>query len=316
MKPNLRSVDLNLLTIFDAIMQTGKLSSAADQLGMTQPAVSNALSRLRLTFDDDLFFRSRHGMVPTPRSHELIEPIRHALSLIEGTLEGNSDFDPDNSSRTFSLAIGDFGETVLLPALLARISHYKGDVKIRSYPELESTSYELVKQGQLDFYFDYKPPKDARLKSCKFTTDELVVIARNNHPKIRGSLSREAFLDARHIILNHRHSGPSLLENILREASPIPRKSVVEINQYVAVPGLVSSSDCIATLPKRMAEHFAQRESIQILPLPYRTKQTTTWLIWHRGMEKDKGHQWMKQILLEAAGTQQSERQLLNRSVK
>ncbi len=304
MKVNLRSVDLNLLTIFNAIMLTGKLSSAAEQLGMTQPAVSNALARLRLTFDDELFMRSRNGMIPTPRANELLEPIRHALSLIENTLDSRADFDPDISSRTFRMAIGDFGETVLLPALLAELSTYRGDLRIRSYPELESVSFELLKQGQLDFYFDFKRPKDERLNACRHTRDELVVIARKNHPRLRNTLTKKEFLDAEHIVLNQRHSGPSLLENILREDSPIPRKAVVEINQYAAVPGLVGSSDCIATVPKRMAEHYAQREAIQILPLPFRVKQSTTYMIWHRGMEKDLGHRWLKDVMLKLAGTE------------
>ncbi len=299
---NLRNVDLNLLTIFDAIMQTGKLSGAAEKLGMTQPAVSNALSRLRLTFDDELFLRSRYGMTPTPTANALVGPIRQALSLIETTLEDGADFDPDDSSRTFNLAIGDFGEIVLLPALLARLSEYGGDLRIRSFPETDQSSFELVKQGQLDFFFDYRRPHHEHLASCTFAVDDLVVIARKNHPKFRESLTKKDFLDAEHIVLNQRHSGPSLLEAILRQDSPIPRKSVVEINQYVAVPSLVGSSDCIATLPRRMADHFVHREPIQIFPLPFKVKQTTTYMIWHRSMERDRGHQWLKKVMLELAG--------------
>lgn len=304
MKFNLRNVDLNLLTIFDAIMRTGKLSGAADELGMTQPAVSNALSRLRLTFDDELFLRSRYGMVPTQKADGLVEPIRQALSLIGNTLDDSADFNPDESARTFNLAIGDFGEIVLLPALLARLQAYRGDLRVRSYPEVDATTYDLVKQGQLDFYFDYRRPRDDQLSSCKFTTDELVVIVRKRHPVLRGALTKKDYLEAEHIVLNQRHSGPSLLDGILRQDSPIHRKAVVEINQYVAVPSLVSSSDCIATLPRRMAEHFVARESIQILPLPFKTKQATTYMVWHRSMEKDQGHQWLKNVMLELAGAQ------------
>ena len=302
MQINLRSVDLNLLTIFDAIMQTGKISAAAKQLGMTQPAVSNALGRLRLTFEDELFLRSRYGMTPTPKARELFEPVREALALIESTLAARASFDPEESSRTFNLAIGDFGEIVLLPALLKRLGAHQGDLRIRSFPELDSSSYDLVKQGQLDFYFDYRPARHEQLDSCPFTTEELVVIARRDHPSLRRTLTRKQYLDADHIILNDRHSGPSLLERVLRQDSPIPRRSVVEINQYVAVPGLVSCTDCIATLPRRMAEHFAQREPIRLLPLPFRTKQSTTHLIWHRSQEKDPGHQWLKGVMLEIAG--------------
>jgi len=303
MKVNLRSVDLNLLTVFDAIMRSGKLSGAADKLGMTQPAVSNALARLRLTFDDELFLRTRYGVTPTPRAEELLGPIRDALSLIESTLDGGLRFDPDKSSRTFRLAIGDYGEVVLLPALLQRLSGFRGDLKIKSYPELDETSYDLLKQGQMDLYFDYKPPRDEQLKYCELGEDEVVVIARQDHPRFqKKTLTKKEYLEAEHIILNYRHRGLSMLENILHHDSAIGRKAVAEVNQYIAVPGLVASSDCIATVPRRMANHFATREAIRILPLPFRMKRSTTYMIWHSGLEKDRAHQWLKQLVLELSG--------------
>ncbi len=305
---NLRNIDLNLLTVFDTIIRTGKLSAAADQLGMTQPACSNALARLRLTFNDDLFIRTRYGMTPTQMAEDLAKPIREALGLIEGTLGGGAAFDPDTSTRTFKLAIGDYGEIILLPPLLNLVRQYAGDLTIKSYPELETSSLDLVRQGQIDFYFDFKAPTDKQLLFCELSEEETVVIARKGNPRYTSTISRKEYLDADHIILTYRHQGLSMLDALLRQEGPIPRKSVAEVNQYVAVPGLVAKTDCIATVPKHMADYFAKREAINIFPLPFKMPKSKTYMIWHRSMESDKGHQWLKEIILKLGSGPNAER--------
>jgi len=301
MKVNLRSVDLNLLTVFDAVMREGKLSDAAVKLGMTQPAASNAVSRLRLTFDDDLFIRTRQGMVPTPKAKELIGPIREALELIQGSLDPSSDFDPDVSERTFKLAIGDYGEIILLPALLSIFSQHQGALRIQTFPEMDKTSYELVKQAQIDFYFDYKPPVDEQLDFCQIGEEEVVVIARKGHPTITTKLSQKDYLDANHVILDFRHHDLTMLEDLLRVKKRIPRKAMAEVRQFVSVPELVTKTDCIATVPRKMAEYYSKRDEINIFPLPFKIDKGKAYMIWHKAMNRDKGHQWLKNNIIELA---------------
>ncbi len=282
---NLRSVDLNLLTVFAAVMEHGKLSGAAEHLGMSQPAVSNAVARLRLTFKDELFIRSRHGMLPTQRAKEIIAPVLQALEIVQSALNPESGFDPNQSSRTFKLAIGDYGELILLPALLSIFSQFKGDLQIQTYPEVNSESFELVKQGQIDFYFDYKPPIEEQLDYCQVGEEEVVVITRKNHPIFKTHLSHDDYLNARHIILKFHHSSLTMLEDFLRINKRIPRKVMAEVRQYVAIPGLITQTDCIATVPKKMAEYYAQHQAIKIFPFPFEMEKTKTFMIWHKAMD-------------------------------
>lgn len=298
---NLRSVDLNLLTVFDAVMEKGKLSEAAEMLGMTQPAVSNAVARLRLTFKDELFIRSRYGMVPTAKAKELLQPIRQALSIIQDTLDPSNEFDPNLSARTYKLAIGDYGELVLLPILLGIFSQYKGKLKIETYPEMDKTSFEQVRQGQLDFYFDYKTPQDEQLDYCHVADEEVVVIARKQHPKIGNTLSQQQYLKAQHVIIKYQHHQLTMLEDFLRSSKPIARDVVAEVCQYIALPGLVSNTDYLATVPRRMAEYYGQIYPIKILPLPFKTPKTKAYMIWHKSMNQDKSHQWLKDQILTLA---------------
>ncbi len=296
---NLRSVDLNLLTVFAAVMEHGKLSGAAEHLGMSQPAVSNAVARLRLTFKDELFIRSRHGMLPTQRAKELIAPVLQALEIVQNALNPENTFDPNQSNRTFKLAIGDYGELILLPALLSIFSQFKGDLQIQTFPEVNNESFELVKQGQIDFYFDYKPPIEEQLDYQQIGEEEVVVITRKNHPIFKTHLSHDDYLNAKHIILKFHHSSLTMLEDFLRINKRIPRKVMAEVRQYVAIPGLIMQTDCIATVPKKMAEYYAQHQAIKIFPFPFEMEKTKTFMIWHKAMNQDQGHQWLKQKTLD-----------------
>ncbi len=298
MSINLRSVDLNLLTVFDAVMEHGKLSHAADSLAMSQPAVSNAVARLRLTFHDELFIRSRHGMVPTQRANELIIPVRQALKMVQSALSPENVFNPNTSNRTFKLAIGDYGELILLPALLSIFSQYRGALQIQTHPEVNLQSFELVKHGQIDFYFDYKPPIEDSLDYCQIGEEEVVVIARKNHPVFKKSLSHDEYMDALHIILKFHHHSLTMLEDFLRINKRIPRKVMAEVRQYVAIPGLITHTDCIATVPRKMAEYYATREAINIFPFPFEMEKTPTFMIWHKSMNQEQGHLWLKEQIL------------------
>jgi len=306
MKVNLRSVDLNLLTVFDAVIQEGKMSAAAQALNMTQPAVSNAVARLRLTFDDELFIRSRYGMSPTPKASELIGPIREALNIIRATLDPSVEFDPASSTRAFNLAIGDYGELILLPALLRIFSECGGDMSIHTYPEHDDESLQLVKQGKLDFFFDYHPPQGDQLDYCAIGEDEVVVIARNNHPQLKGKLTKKDYLAGKHVVLKQGDQSATLLDMLWEDQTLAPRKVMAKVRQYVAMPGLVTQTDCLATVPLRMAEQYAQSYALTIHPFPFNLSTVTSYMIWHRSLARDKGHRWLKNIILDLARTTSS----------
>ncbi len=301
MTASLRGIDLNLLTVFDAVMREESFSRAAGTLGMTQPAVSNAVARLRHTFDDPLFVRTRYGMTPTERASELIGPVREALGILQETLDSATAFDPARSNRTFRLAMGDYGELILLPALLRLFGDCGGDMTVQVDPESDVDSLAGLKRGAVDFFFDYRPPDDAQLDACSLGDEEVVVIARQAHPLAGKRLTKKTYLAAKHVVLTQRDASRTLLESLWPQHESIPRKVMARVRQYAAMPSLVVQTDCLATLPRRMAELSAQRFPLEIYPLPFSSRRVPSYMIWHRSRARDKGHRWLKQAIQEMA---------------
>lgn len=298
MKLNLRSVDLNLLPVFDAIMTEGQLSKAADKLGMTQSAASAALSRLRLSFNDELFVRTRQGMVPTPKAEELIQPVREGLSKLGAAFESTKHFDPSQSSRVFKLVLGDFGEIMLLPSLISAFEKLGPHLSIQTYSDRDIKNIELAKKSQIDFFFDFRLPDDPNLDYCELLKDELVVISKKDHPNIHKRLSKKQFLAEKHLTYTHHHHHIAGLEKMFGAEQGISRKVLAEVQQVLAIPQLVCRSNGIATLPKRLAQHFSLSHDIKIYPFPFDTGEIPGYMIWHKSLNQDKAHQWLKQLLL------------------
>ncbi|MEX1666571.1 LysR substrate-binding domain-containing protein [Zhongshania arctica] len=300
MKLNLRSVDLNLLTIFDAIMSCGQMSKAATQLHMTQPAASHALKRLRQTFNDELFIRTRQGMKPTARATEIAPAIREVLAKIIDTLDVGNIFEPRESDRIFKIAFGRYGELNLLPQLLNKVQEFDTDIRIHSHTDDQQTGIDLVRDGIIDFCYDFIPPEDKRLDFCPFRNEEIVVIARKNHPRIKTEISLSQFFSEKHIVMTFGNDRRELLEKFMAEQGG-KRQILTEVNQYLAVPTVVMQTDGIALVPRGMAEFKLYKDELTILPMPLALPSLPTYLIWHGANNQDKGHHWLKQLILECS---------------
>lgn len=305
MKLNLRGTDLNLLTVFEAIWEERQMSRAAARLGMTQPAASQALARLRVTFDDELFLRSRKGMLPTPRASALAGPVIAALEQVREAVTPQQAFDPDTEARTFTIAFARYGELNLFPALLKSISPHGGDVRIRSHSGDTAEVFDLLKKHAVDFGFDYRKPEDSSLKSLLFEHEDMVVIARSDHPRLGERLSREQYFEERHIVLAVSDERRAFLEEVF-SADEAQRRILAEADQAVALPSLVMGTDALATIPRRMAETPLFAEHIRIYELPLRVPRLPIYMIWHRAMERDSGHNWMKSQLMDCRDSRRS----------
>ncbi|MEM9256990.1 MAG: LysR substrate-binding domain-containing protein, partial [Pseudomonadota bacterium] len=292
----LRSIDLNLLTVFEAIWEERQMSRAAARLGMTQPAASQALARLRLTFDDELFLRSRKGMLPTPRASALAIPITAALEHVREAVTPSQNFDPDKDDRTFTIAFARYGELSLFPTLLRAVDRKSRVVRIRSHSGDSIDVADLLKKHSVDFGFDYREPKDTNLNSCLFEHEEMVVIARADHPRVSKHLSRTQYFNERHIVLAVSDARRAFLEGVF-SANNTQRNILAEADQAVALPSLVMSTDALATIPRSMAETHLFSGKIQIFDLPLEVPSLPIYLIWHQAMERDAGHEWMKGLI-------------------
>lgn len=294
MKLNLRSVDLNLLPVFSAIMDAGQLSRAAESLGMSQPAISAVLQRLRHTFGDDLFVRTHQGMTPTPRARELYDQLGPQLLALRETLDPGNRFDPGTSQRVFRLVSVDYFEMVILPPLLARVRNQAPNVMLEVSPATDAMVDQLHKT-QVDLAIDAFVQEEDRLQRQVLLEEGLVVVARQGHPVLKGRCSKKQFLNAEHVVLPDRNRRLPL-DQIL-DAPGWQRRTGARVTQFASMLATAAGSDMIATVPERLARHYAAPLNLQVLPFPVPLPPVPVYMLWSPALDQDPAHRWLRQQL-------------------
>lgn len=295
MKLNFRSIDLNLLPVFAAVVEEGQLSRAADRLGMSQPAVSAALQRLRLTVDDALFVRSRSGLSPTPRARALYEELSPGLQKLADALQPGQGFDPARSERLFRLCAADYFECVILGRLIKQMRQHSTRLSIEVVPQQEGWQRQLL-GAETDIALDTQMPEDERLLSTVVSSEQLVVVARKGHPHIKGQLDLEDFLQAEHVVLPPRERRILPLDQILGRPG-WRRRIAAHVGQYSNLLTVASQTDLIATVPRRLAEAQATTLKLQLLDFPVPTPAVPIYLIWPKALDNDPAHRWFRELL-------------------
>jgi DNA-binding transcriptional LysR family regulator len=293
---NLRSVDLNLLPVFDAIYTEGNLSRAARKLAMSQPALSNALARLRLTLQDPLFLRTSKGMRPTSRARLLAEPIRHALDLVQNALRANADFDYFSSKRTFVVAVEDYGEAVILPRFIEWVREVAPGIRIKVRPERSLDLKEALRQGEVDLAIDYFPIRESDFENRRLLTDVLVSMVRHDHSTVGDHLNLEQFVALPHVVLEQR-SRPVI--DVALGKKGLKRNVAVVVPHFLSMPLIVKGSSLICSLPKRMAMIYAEYFRLKVLTTPVEFPPIPIFLVTHRSLENDAAHRWLRESLAE-----------------
>jgi len=294
MKLNLRGIDLNLLPVFVAIMEHGQLSRAADTLGMSQPAISAALQRLRHTLGDALFVRTRSGMEPTPRARELHEQLAPQLNTLRDILDPENRFDPASSQRHFRIISVDYFEMVLLPPLLARIRQQAPDVILEVTSAGDDMTEDLHKT-RADLAIDAFVHDDDRLHRDTLLEENLVVVARRQHPTLQGICSKHAFLQAEHVVLPDRNRRLPL-DQIL-DAPGWQRRTGARVTQFASMLATAAGSDMIATVPERLARLYADAMDLQVLAFPVPIPPVPIYMVWSPAVEQDPAHRWLRHQL-------------------
>jgi DNA-binding transcriptional LysR family regulator len=295
----LRTVDLNLLVVFDAVYAERNLSRAAGRLAMTQPAVSNALARFRALTRDRLFVRGARGVTPTPLADRLAEPVRRALELVREGLEGVRAFDPRTSQRSFTLASA-FGIEVLVgAAVLNWVRRVAPGVTVRGVTVVERQRlWPDLRDGIVDIAADFIPPRDERFASERVMQAEAAVIVRKGHPRIRSRLTLAGYLAEEHVVL----SRAGMAEMRLEGAEPLlalDRRVLLEVPSSLSVALVVSQSDLVGVLGRRLAEALAPQLGLKILPMPIKLPLFPAYIVWHRSREADPGHRWLRRGIKE-----------------
>lgn len=290
---NLRSVDLNLLPVFEAIYSEGNLTRAAGKLGMSQPAMSNALRRLRKAMDDPLFTRTPRGMIPTKRAKRMAEQVRQALDLVQNSLQESSAFDFASSDRTFSIAVEDYGEAVITPRFMDWLTNTAPTIRTRIWPEHSRALRQELRDGTVDLAIDYFHLKDEGFTNVHLMTDELVSMVRQDHPLIGDTLTLEQYVTLPHVVLAQKN--PMVDRELAKRG--LARNRVLEVPHFISMPLMVKSTDFICTLPRRMAMLYTEHFRVKMLESPIAYPKIPIYLVWHDGLSHDPGHIWLRESL-------------------
>ncbi len=304
---NLRGVDLNLLVVFDALMAERNVTKAAVRNGLSQPAVSKALNRLRHLFDDPLFVRRDRCMEPTPRAIELAGPIHGALTNISRTLASPIAFDPAGVSATVTIATIDFYQTTLLPALIRRLRQKAPGILLQLKSSDRFCQYKSLESGEIDIAIGPMGSMREDLQAVPLWKDNLMTLASADHPIAR-NLTIEAFAAAAHVVdAGHVRITPdgqvtSIVDAILA-ASGLRRHIAAVLPNSAGIPYVVAATDLIATLPNRAVRDLAVPKNLCILPAPFPAVEVSPHMIWHVRTENAPLLLWMRSAIAEIAST-------------
>jgi len=295
----LSAIDLNLLVVFDAVMQERNVTRAGQRLGLSQPAMSHALTRLRYMLKDDLFIRSPKGMLPTPRAEELALPVRSALDGLQHSLEPNQ-FIPSKATRNFRLAVDNYSAVVLVGPLAGRITKIAPGVALEFRPSGTLNVLDLLDRGELDLAIGPFPEQGERFSRLSLLQDDFVVVLRKGHPAtVTRELSIEQFAALSHLAISSVAYATDFIDQALARRR-LTRRIQLRAPFLSAVRILVAS-DMVSVLQRRVAEELVRYRPLVIRPLPHSSPTLETAMIWPRWLDNQPAHRWLREIVAAVA---------------
>jgi DNA-binding transcriptional LysR family regulator len=309
MNPNFRTLDLNLLRVFDATMAEGSLTRAAATLAMTQPAVSHALKRLREHLGEDLFERVAHGVRPTPRAEALWPAVRDALAALRQSV-APGDFDSAKDEVQFHLAMADSTAALLATPLVQVIEATSARVNLRVLPLTTRDPTRLVDSGEADLAVGFFPDLITRLVSQgdaahlrhqRLYDTRYVCVMRQGHPLAAGPLRLADFVAAHHLLVSFSGRPYGLVDQALA-ALGLKRRIVLTVNQFATAGRVVSASELLAVLPESFVEATGAASALAIREIPLAMDPVHVEMVWHLRRDADAAHRWLRRQVREAAG--------------
>ena len=294
---NVAGLDLNLLRVFDAVLRDRSVTAAARHLGLTQPAVSNALSRLRAQFEDALFVRTPAGMDATPFARELAQPVRQALALLEAALAHGPGFDPESATRTFRFYMSDLGQVEFLPPLVERAQRIAPGVRLEAVALEVADIGDALATGALDIAVGFLPGLGPPVRRQPLFRDPYVCLMRADHPLVGKNLTRKQFLSAAHALVSYK-GGHRVIEEALERAG-LARKIALRVPHFTVVPMVLERTDLILTLPSRIARVYERQGRFKSMPPPVPIPPADVAAHWHERFERDPGNRWLREMIRE-----------------
>lgn len=295
---DLRQIDLNLLVIFNQLWLDRRVSTSAEKLGLTQPAVSNALKRMRTLLSDELFVRTARGMEPTPYAMQLAEPVGNALSSLQNAFSQRDTFDPANSSRTFTLAMTDIGEIYFMPPLLEALSRLAPHIKISTLRNTAGNLREDMEAGSVDLALGLLPHLQTGFFQRRLFFQRYVCMFRRGHPTASNPISLENYSSCEHVGVIAENTGHGEVDALI-ERRGIKRHIRLVVPHFVAVGHILQSTDLIATVPERFAVRCEKPFGLVMSPLPVKLPEIAINLFWQAKYNRDPANMWLRQLIVE-----------------
>jgi DNA-binding transcriptional LysR family regulator len=297
---DLGSLDLNLLRVFDAVARERHVTRAAERLHLSQPAVSNALARLRAALGDELFLRRPGGVEPTELAQVLAGPVAEALDRLRDTLAARAPFDPATTERVFPVGFSEYAEAVLAPPLLARLAQ-EAPRCLLAIAHADRTNWEaLLEGGQASLAVGVLPEPPALYTRLRLLPEAFCTLMRPGHPLAEEDLTLERFAGVPHLLHSPNGSRDGALDAVLREAGH-PRRLGAVVAHLSAVPEILQRTDMVITLSSRLAAQLALAHRLVLRDPPIEVRHTRLSLVFHRRLEADAGHAWLRRLILAIA---------------
>ena len=301
------SLDLNLLRVFDAVMSEQNLTRAASRLAMTQPAVSNAIRRLRDALDDEIVVRTAHGVKPTPRAESLWPAVRRALAQLQEAIAPHT-FDMSQATATFRLAMADATAALALPSLMRSIEKEAPGLSIRMMPLTTREPRPMLLRADIDLAVGFFPGVVAQLSGEVVTpirherlySGKYVCVMRQDHPLAEGPLTLDAYCNAKHLLVSFSGRARGLVDDALAQIGR-ERRILLTVNQFFTAGRVVANSDLITVLPRHLIASTGIGNALVDLALPFDMPDVHVDMLWHERDARNLAHRWMREHLMTVA---------------
>ncbi len=289
------AIDLNLLRLFDAVYRARNVSRAADAMGLTQPAASHGLGRLRLLLKDALFIRAPGGVAPTPRAERLAVAVQSALGTLEEALNETDRFEPAASRKTFRIHMSDIGEGRFLPGLMARLGELAPGVRLETSPLQPTDIAPALDGGRIDFAFGFLP-KVGDTQRVMLLKDRYIVLLRKGHPFARSRRNGPALLEA---LQKLEYVAVRTHAETLRILQLMNLKDRVRLTteHFMVLPAIVRATDLAVVMPRNIARGFAEEGGYAIVEPAFPLRDFTVSLHWSKRFEADPANRWLRQVI-------------------
>jgi DNA-binding transcriptional LysR family regulator len=297
-----KTLDLNLLVALEALLRERSVTKAARSVGLSQPAMSRALERLREVLGDPLLVRVGHRMVLTERAGLLVERSERLAREVEELFSAPAAFDPGTSTRTFRLVASDYVQLQVLEAVQGLLAREAPRVALLVLPVSERPSVELLRSGEADLLLGPVPPEvpGTELHQVEIFADSFVGLARKGHPALRGGrLTLEAYASLSHVLVSPRGKGKGFMDMEL-EKHGLSRHVALTVPSFLLVPHVVAASDHVSVLTASVVATFCRLLPLRTFELPVPAPPSRVFLLWHERTHREPAHRWLRELLTRA----------------